>query len=75
MMKAENKKSIEEYIADLSVIADRLNHSDVSLDEAVALYRQGMETAKSAREMLSRYEQEIEMINNTVSEGGADADE
>jgi exodeoxyribonuclease VII small subunit len=74
-MKAENKKSIEEYIEDLSGIADRLNHSDVSLDEAVALYRQGMLVAKSAQEMLRRYEQEIEIINNTVNEGGAETDE
>lgn len=74
-MKAENKKSIEEYIADLGGIAERMNHSDVTLDEAVALYRQGMQVAKSAQEMLHRYEQEIEIINNAVSEGGADTDE
>ena len=74
-MKAENKKSIEEYIANLSEIADRLNHSDISLDEAVALYKQGMEVAKSAQELLARYEQEIEIINNTINEGGVESDE
>lgn len=73
-MKAENKKSIEEYMADLSEIADRLNHSDVSLDESVALYKKGMETAKNAQELLSRYEQEIEIINKTADEGGLESD-
>ena len=74
-MKAENKKSIEEYIADLSEIAERLNQSDVSLDVAVALYRQGMEAAKNAQELLHRYEQEIEIIGNTINEGGVKSDE
>jgi exodeoxyribonuclease VII small subunit len=74
-MKAENKKSIEEYIADLGEIADRLNHSDISLDEAVGLYKQGMELAKSAQEMLHRYEQEVKIIGNTMDKGGMDTDE
>jgi len=74
-MKAENKKSIEEHIADLSEIADRLNRSEVTLDEAVALYKQGMEIARSAQKLLNSYEQEIEMIGNTVNEGGVETDE
>ncbi len=71
----ENKKNIEEYIADLGEIAERLNRADLSLDEAVGLYRQGMEIAKSAQEMLHRYEQEIEIIGNTMDKGGTDTDE
>jgi exodeoxyribonuclease VII small subunit len=74
-MKLENKKSIEQYITELSEIADRLNQADVSLDEAVSLYKEGMRTAKNAQDLLGRYEQEIEMINNTVNEGGAESDE
>ena len=70
-MKAENKKNIEEYIAELSDISARLNDSAVSLDEAVKLYKQGMAAAAQAQEMLEAYEQEIEIINNSnLNEGG-----
>lgn len=70
-MKAENKKNIEEYIAELSDISTRLNDSAVSLDEAVQLYKQGMTAAAQAQELLTAYEQEIEIINNTnLNEGG-----
>ena len=70
-MKAENKKNIEEYIAELSDISARLNDSAVSLDEAVQLYKQGMTAAAQAQELLTAYEQEIEIINNTnLNEGG-----
>jgi exodeoxyribonuclease VII small subunit len=70
-MKAENKKNIEEYLAELSDISARLNDSAVSLDEAVELYKKGMKTAAQAQELLNAYEQEIEIINNNnLNEGG-----
>lgn len=70
-MKAENKKNIEDYIAELSDISAQLNDPAVSIDEAVKLYKQGMTTAAQAQKLLNAYEQEIEMINNTnLNEGG-----
>jgi exodeoxyribonuclease VII small subunit len=65
-------KKIEEYMEELQTVADRLNDPDVSLDEAVSLYKNGMEAATKAQELLNAYRQEIEMLNHTfANEGGA----
>ncbi len=68
-------KKIEEYMEELQDIADRLNDPDVSLDEAVLLYKKGMESAACAQELLGTYKQEIEILNHTfANEGGTQDD-
>lgn len=68
-------KKIEAYMEELEAIADRLNDSSISLDEAVELYKNGMEAAAKAQEMLNRYQQEIEILNQTFANEGGMQDE
>lgn len=68
-------KTIEEYMQELQTVTDRLNDPAVSLDEAVSLYKQGMESAARAQELLSAYKQEIEILNNTFANEGGMQDE
>lgn len=69
-------KTIEEYMKELQAVADRINDPAVSLDEAVSLYKQGMEAAARAQELLQGYRQEVEVLNNTfANEGGMQNDE
>lgn len=55
-------KNIEQYLEELKEIADKMNREDISLDEAVALYKKGSETAKKVEAMLDGYEKELEII-------------
>ena len=69
-MKNDNK-NVEAYIAELNDIATKLNDPGISLAQAVELYKQGIEAASRAQELLSGYQQEVEVLNNTTdSEGG-----
>lgn len=66
-MSPSKKQSIEDYILTLDDITSKLENEDVSLDEAVKLYKTGMETAKKAEKMLLDYEKEITIINESES--------
>ena len=73
-MKNDNK-NIEAYIAELNDIATRLNDPGISLAQAVDLYKQGVEAASRAQELLSGYKQEVEILNNTTGNEGGFKDE
>lgn len=68
-------KTIEEYMQELEAVADRLNDPAVSLDEAVSFYKQGMESAAHAQELLNAYKQEIELLNHTFASEGGEQDD
>ena len=57
----KNNISIEEYLNELKTITDKMR-SDISLDETVKLYKQGIQTAEKAKAMLDTYKNEIETI-------------
>lgn len=51
-------------MAELEDIADKLASGDIKIEEAMALYKQGMTLVEYAQKILSRYEQEVEFIEN-----------
>lgn len=60
---------------ELSAVADRLNDPDVPLEEAIALYKQGMQAADRAQTLLDGYRQEVEIISKPfANEGGSEDD-
>lgn len=58
-------KSLEEYVGELKEIAEQLSGEDTGLEEAIALYKKGSEAAKKAEKLLSKYEAELEIVNDT----------
>lgn len=62
--KDEKKLSLEEHFANLEDIIDKMEQSDVSLEQAFALYQQGMETVKHANAQLETIEKAMLVMNS-----------
>ena len=57
------KQSIEEYMNQLEQITQKMHDPDIPLDEAMELYKKGIQTANAVEEMLEKYQQELVMLN------------
>lgn len=59
--KAENKKkvSLEENFAKIEDTIERLESEDTTLEEAFALYTDGMKILKTCNEQLDRVEKQV----------------
>jgi exodeoxyribonuclease VII small subunit len=55
----------EQTLAALEEIVSRLDRDDVGLDEAIALFQQGLDRLKAANEWLSQAEGKVEELIQT----------
>lgn len=60
----ENKLTFEEAYAKLEQIAAKLSGNDVTLDETIALYEEGIRLSKFCAEALENAKQKIEVLEN-----------
>lgn len=57
-------KTFEEEMEELETIVERLEDGEVALEEAISLFKRGMELSKSCHEKLQLIEEQLdEMIN------------
>lgn len=64
MEKKENKKEIsfEDAMKRLEEIANELEKDDLTLDESIAKFEEGMELSKKCKEMLDSAEKKITIL-------------
>lgn len=60
----ENKLTFEEAYAKLEQIAAKLSGNEVTLDETIALYEEGIRLSKFCAEALENAKQKIEVLEN-----------
>lgn len=57
-------KTFEEEMEELETIVERLEDGEVALEEAISLFKRGMELSKSCHDKLQLIEEQLdEMIN------------
>lgn len=62
-------KNFEEYLNELEEISKKLSDGDISLDESIKLYENGMKLSKKCQELLENAEKKV-MILRENSDGG-----
>jgi exodeoxyribonuclease VII small subunit len=75
-MAVEQTLSFEEAMEKLEVLVDRLEEGDVPLEEAISIYKDGMELSKLCHDKLKQVEEQLtqiltddgETLNFTISE-------
>lgn len=67
----EDKLTFEEAMKDLEGIVDRLEEGDIPLEEAITMYRKGMELSKLCHDKLKDVEQQLTEI---ITEDGKKED-
>lgn len=67
-MSSANKPNFEEALERLGEINEKLESGEVSLDEAISLYTDGMKLAKLCQDKLADAEQKIKVL---IEKGGA----
>lgn len=60
--------SFEAKLKQAEALLERLNESDLSLDESVKLYKEGLSNIKQAREMLEKAKLEVKEIESEDEE-------
>ena len=61
---SDKKLSFEEAYLALEKISDKLNNSETSLDEAIALYEEGIRLSKYCAAALENAKQKIETLRS-----------
>ncbi|MBN6888816.1 exodeoxyribonuclease VII small subunit [Cytobacillus horneckiae] len=61
-MPKEQKMTFEEAMEQLEQIVDRLEEGDVPLEEAINIYKQGMELSKLCHDKLKNVEEQLTQI-------------
>lgn len=62
----KKKESYEELMVKLEDIIDRMEKGDLSLDESIKYYEDGMKTCNRLYKMLNEAEGKIKLLNNDV---------
>ncbi|HTR80700.1 MAG TPA: exodeoxyribonuclease VII small subunit [Bacteroidota bacterium] len=65
--KEQTKRTFEQSLARLEKIVDSLEQGDVPLENAIALYEEGIELSKECMETLSKAELKIKKLNKNMS--------
>ena len=60
-------KTFEEQIGELEEIVSKLENGDVSLDESLSLFEQGIKLTKGCQKMLDTAEKKVKVL---MSDGG-----
>jgi len=61
-------KTFEEEMEQLEAIVERLEEGEVSLEEAISLFKQGMELSKNCHDKLKAIEKQLDEIINEDGE-------
>ncbi|WNS74176.1 exodeoxyribonuclease VII small subunit [Bacillus sp. DTU_2020_1000418_1_SI_GHA_SEK_038] len=61
-MSSEQKLTFEEAMEKLEVIVEKLEEGDVPLEEAINIYKQGMELSKLCHDKLKNVESQLTQI-------------
>lgn len=62
----KKKESYEELMVKLEDIIDRMEKGDLSLDESIKYYEDGMKTCNRLYKILNEAEGKIKLLNNDV---------
>jgi exodeoxyribonuclease VII small subunit len=62
-MSKQNKPSFEEQLESLENIVNRLEDGDLSLDESLTQFEQGVKLTKDCQKILSQAEQKVMLLN------------
>lgn len=68
MAQTENLQTIEQRFARLDEIITRLEKGNMSLDESIQAYTQGMELALSCRRSLNDMTQQVEAVQKKAQQ-------
>ena len=60
--KVVSEKTFEEHISDVEFIIDELNGKELSLEDSVESYKKAVFSIESAKKILTRAENEIEVV-------------
>lgn len=63
-----SEKTFEEEMEQLEAIVERLEEGEVSLEEAISLFKQGMELSKNCHDKLKAIEKQLDEIINEDGE-------
>ena len=77
-MKVEKNKSFEEQITELEKIVNVLEKGELSLDESVAKFEEGIKLSKECNKVLEEAEKKITILvnqNGEVEEENFDVDD
>ncbi len=66
-MTDENELDFEKTLAELEGIVSGLDREDVGLDEAIALFKRGLDRLQAANEWLNQAEGKVEELIETSS--------
>ncbi|HWO76221.1 MAG TPA: exodeoxyribonuclease VII small subunit [Bacillus sp. (in: firmicutes)] len=66
-MKEDRKFTFEEAMHELEKIVERLEEGEVPLEEAISIYKKGMELSKFCHDQLKQAEEQ--MVNIMTEEG------
>lgn len=61
-LSSERKLTFEEAMEQLEVIVEKLEEGDVPLEEAIHIYKQGMELSKLCHDKLKNVEDQLTQI-------------
>ena len=61
-------KTFEESMIELEVIAEKLSDGEVSLDESIKLFEDGMKISKNCQKMLEDAEKKVNILLNKDGE-------
>lgn len=62
-MAEEKRKSVEESFEMLDQMVEKLESSDVTLEESFRIYQRGMNLLKDVSGVLDDYEKKIQLLN------------
>ena len=68
----EKEMKIEEAMAKLSEIVQTLERGDVSLDDSIGLFEEGMKLSKYCASILEKAEQKVQFLQAEVNEDQAE---
>ena len=57
------KVSFEQQMKKLQEIVEKLERSDIELDESIALYEEGLKLSKALKDQLEQFEKKITELN------------
>ena len=69
------KKSFEERLERLEELGDEIRNSDLSLDDAIKAFEEGVKLARTLEKDLEKIESRIEILMNGIDSGGTGSDE
>ncbi|GAE31881.1 exodeoxyribonuclease VII small subunit [Halalkalibacter hemicellulosilyticus] len=61
-MSEKKDKTFEEAMSELEVVVEKLEQGDVPLEEAIAMFQEGMTLSKFCHEKLEKVEKQMDQI-------------